>query len=306
MKLRIILTSLLLTGIMSINSFAAGINVFYNNEQVVFPDAQPKIINDRTMVPIRGLFEKLGYDVSWDSVSGVATLRGNRVVISANEEILMANIPGGQFIELDKSTMPVISDGRLYLPLRVIAQTTGCLVNWDANTKSVIIAQRVVEKNNDEDTEYGDEGTMRSEEQEYLTTLFSYLDDIKSELITSRDPSLMKFYNVNNTVIAEHTGKDYSSIITAANNIKALTANESLEDVKTSSDLFADLIINICTAAADNSISNADLDTKIENASTQRESISINFGISLVDYFNKKNVAYEKLFTEYCLDLMKY
>lgn len=307
MKLKTILTTLVLTGVLAVNSFAAGINVVYNGEPVVFPDAQPKIINDRTMVPIRGLFEKLGFNITWDNVNKMATLRGKRIIISANEETLIANVPNGQFIELDKTTMPVISEGRLYLPLRVIAQTTGCLVNWEADTKTVVIAQPDLSTDNDDDdTAFSDEGNMMPEDQEYLRTVFEYLDEIKEELITSRDPALMKFYNVNGTAAISSSSYDYSKIIGYANNIKELSASERLMEIQGNVNQFADLIINVCNTASDSNIDNATLNAKIADYEQLREGVSLGFSIALVDYFNTRNVAYEKIFTEYCLDLMNY
>ena len=41
------------------------ISVFVNDERVSF-DVAPTIINDRTMVPVRAIFEALGAEVRWD------------------------------------------------------------------------------------------------------------------------------------------------------------------------------------------------------------------------------------------------
>ncbi|MGN1317445.1 MAG: copper amine oxidase N-terminal domain-containing protein [Lachnospirales bacterium] len=306
MKFKTIFTTLFLAGLMSVNAFCAGINVVYNNEPVVFSDAQPKIINDRTMVPIRGLFEKLGFRITWDDLSKIATLRSDRITISASEEVLVCQV-GSQFVDLDKSTMPVISEGRLYLPLRVIAQTTGCLVNWEAETKTVVIAKPEKQTaGDDEDIEYADEGSMYPNEQEYLKSLFYYLDEIKQELITSRDPMLMKLYNVNNTIWINKNSYDYSEIINNANKIKELTSTERMEDIKSTTNNFADIIISACSIASDSKIDEASLNSKISDLESQREGISLAFSMALVDFFNNNNVSYEKLFTEYCLDAMNY
>jgi hypothetical protein len=43
-----------------------GITVQYNGENVVFEDAKPKIIDNRTMVPFRQILETMGAEVSYD------------------------------------------------------------------------------------------------------------------------------------------------------------------------------------------------------------------------------------------------
>ena len=48
------------------------IKVIVNDEPVVF-DVAPTIINDRTMVPLRAIFEALGADVDWDDATKTIT-----------------------------------------------------------------------------------------------------------------------------------------------------------------------------------------------------------------------------------------
>ena len=64
------ITILLLVFCLSLSVFtkAAGdgeITVFIDGEQVLF-DVPPQTINDRTMVPMRAIFEALGATVDWN------------------------------------------------------------------------------------------------------------------------------------------------------------------------------------------------------------------------------------------------
>ena len=43
---------------------ASNINVTLNGLNITFGDAKPEIINGRTMVPVRGLFEKSGLHIN--------------------------------------------------------------------------------------------------------------------------------------------------------------------------------------------------------------------------------------------------
>lgn len=43
------------------------INVFVNNEKIIFDDQQPIILSGRTLIPVRYVVEKLGYSVEWNA-----------------------------------------------------------------------------------------------------------------------------------------------------------------------------------------------------------------------------------------------
>ena len=63
-----ILSVICLTGIMCVNTLASGIAVYVNNSKVNF--SQPPVVeNGATLVPVRGLLEKLGATVDWDKES---------------------------------------------------------------------------------------------------------------------------------------------------------------------------------------------------------------------------------------------
>ena len=50
--------------------FAAGdISVVVNGKKIPFSKQQPKMISGVTYVPLRGVFEEIGYQVLWDDSS---------------------------------------------------------------------------------------------------------------------------------------------------------------------------------------------------------------------------------------------
>ena len=70
MKAKKIFLMLLLVGFalatQVVSAYAAdGISVTINGEQVVFENQQPVIVDGRTLVPVRGVFEALGFEVDW-------------------------------------------------------------------------------------------------------------------------------------------------------------------------------------------------------------------------------------------------
>ncbi len=106
------------------------------NSQVLEFDVPPQIINDRTMVPMRKIFESLGAVVTWDDLSQTATgKKGDTVVnISVNSTTLFKN--STPFV-LDVA--PVLINDRVLVPARAIAESFGCTVDWDDKTDTVII-----------------------------------------------------------------------------------------------------------------------------------------------------------------------
>ena len=112
----------------------------------VYPDSDPLIKNDRTIVPIRAVAEKLGYEVSWDAdtrtvtiVSGLDTLK---IKIGQKYMDLYTQVPGENYSERARLTLDApaeIINDRTYLPLRAIGEALGCDVDWDGTNRTVII-----------------------------------------------------------------------------------------------------------------------------------------------------------------------
>ena len=100
-------------------------------------DVPPVLMNSRTMVPMRAIFEALGAKVNWnefnESVSGISKT-GKKVVISIGSN--RATVDGAP-VEIDAP--PVLIDGRTLVPLRFISETFDCEVGWDDATYTVTI-----------------------------------------------------------------------------------------------------------------------------------------------------------------------
>jgi len=99
-------------------------------------DVQPRLINNRTMVPMRAIFEALGADVCWDGET--QTVYGETydtsIEIAIGEAYLLKN---NKYVELDSPA--VIVDGRTLVPVRAIAESLNCQVEWVDSAKMVSI-----------------------------------------------------------------------------------------------------------------------------------------------------------------------
>ena len=111
------------------------IKVIVNDKPVTF-DVAPAIINDRTMVPLRAIFEALGADVDWDDATKTITaVKGETTIkMQIGNDKMTRN---GTESTLDSA--PVIIDSRTLVPVRAIAESFGSDVSWDGETKTVII-----------------------------------------------------------------------------------------------------------------------------------------------------------------------
>ena len=112
-------------------------NIIVTLNGVVIAFDQPPIIeNGRTLVPLRAIFEAMGADVDWNqSTQTVTAVRGEVTVsLTIGSNVLIKN---GTNITLDVPAK--IVNGRTLVPVRAIAESFGASVNWNANTRTVII-----------------------------------------------------------------------------------------------------------------------------------------------------------------------
>lgn len=112
---------------------AQSVNVTVNDVPV---DMQGTILNGRTMVPVRGVFEQLGYTVEWnaDTKTAVLTNGSNTIEMTDGNTYFTYN---GNNITPDVPQQ--IVDGRFMLPLRAVGEALNASVDWDADTKTASI-----------------------------------------------------------------------------------------------------------------------------------------------------------------------
>ena len=110
-----------------------------NGEYINF-DVEPQLVNGRTMVPFRAIFEAMGATVSWDQdlwqASGEKAGKSVKMVIDSNE-VKVTNNGVEETIQIDQA--PILIDGRTMVPVRFVAQAFDKIVSWDNDEKTVII-----------------------------------------------------------------------------------------------------------------------------------------------------------------------
>lgn len=112
------------------------INVYLKGRLQTFE--QPPIIKDgSTLVPMRAIFEALGATVEWD---------GDKKIIDATKEGKTIRLQigwKGAWIgqtKADLDVAPEIVNGSTMVPLRFVGEALGEKIEWDGDTRSVLIS----------------------------------------------------------------------------------------------------------------------------------------------------------------------
>jgi len=139
------------------NSFAyeLPLRVFYNGEKINFPDQQPFIDSfGRTQAPARFIGEELGATVTWDEIAKKATFeRGSdKLVLYVDKKEYTVN---GEKKQMD--TVAINIEGRIFVPVRYVAEAFGATVTWEPNIKTVYITLNNTSNNNNNNNNSGKE-----------------------------------------------------------------------------------------------------------------------------------------------------
>jgi len=99
-------------------------------------EVPPYLLDGRTLVPLRAIFEALGASVAWDPEYQIinATKDGTHVLLMIGSNRMFRD---GVTSLIDVA--PLIADGRTLVPTRLIAESFGATVNWDPETRTVNI-----------------------------------------------------------------------------------------------------------------------------------------------------------------------
>lgn len=121
-----------------LDSLKTGVKVFLDGKELIFEE-KPVIVNNRTLVPLRGVFEALDIDVIWDEklkrITGVK--QDMTVVLNIGQTEGYLN---GYKIMMDVPAQ--IINNRTFVPLRFISECTGADVVWNAHNSSVLMSTK--------------------------------------------------------------------------------------------------------------------------------------------------------------------
>ncbi len=109
------------------------------NGKIMIADQKPIIINGRTVVPLRSIFEALGADIKWDNIKQTvhAVKDKNKVEVKIGDLTAVVN---GKKVKLDQKAFMV--NNRTMVPVRFVSEALGADVQWDAKNLTIHITMK--------------------------------------------------------------------------------------------------------------------------------------------------------------------
>lgn len=146
MKKTLILYLILSLALMPLVSMAEGeyptANVIVDGVEIVF-DQSAIILNNRTLVPLRAIFEALGAYVEWNGeANAVVAKKGNvTITLQIGSNRVYKTTPTTQsYFDIDVPAQLVNS--RTLVPVRAISEALEAEVGWNGNTKTVTVTSK--------------------------------------------------------------------------------------------------------------------------------------------------------------------
>lgn len=116
----------------------SGAKVEINGKLVKFEDQYPIVVNGSTLVPIRSVSENLGADVSWNGEDKSVTIQKDGCEIVLTIDSTAVTVDKEQY---QTPQAPQIINNRTMVPLRFIAEAYNISVDWNQDTRTVLITE---------------------------------------------------------------------------------------------------------------------------------------------------------------------
>ena len=117
-------------------------------DKTVTLDTAPFIGNGSTMIPLRGLLEAMGADITWKGETEEIEIKKDAYNIRLqiwNRLVYVKDPKYQAFGELRFTLInePVIKDSRTFIPLRFVSEQLGYDVSWDSGEQKITITKNM-------------------------------------------------------------------------------------------------------------------------------------------------------------------
>ena len=140
---KIILSLVILLTLLSTNIYAQAEEVTVRVNNVVIQSPVPaQLVNGRTMLPMRSIFERIGARVTWMETEKIIFATKDNFLITMqidNTTMSVRKIENDEIIKIELDSPPFIVNGSTLVPVRAIAESLGYNVQWDPQTYTVDI-----------------------------------------------------------------------------------------------------------------------------------------------------------------------
>jgi len=111
-----------------INDGGGRLIVMVDGKPIQFKDAPPQVLQGRTMVPMRGIFEAIGAYVEYDDANHTIKAQRNNESVDL---MLGSRIAKKNGAEIMMEVKPQVLNGTTMVPLRFIAEALNAKVDFD-------------------------------------------------------------------------------------------------------------------------------------------------------------------------------
>jgi len=183
------------------------------NGEVKTPEVEPFITEGTTMVPLRFVVEALGKEVEWEGTEKKITIIDEKSEpnLTINMFIGKAEYTGDK--EGALAIAPLIKEGRTFVPLRAIAEIFGSEVDWDGETRTVIIKDKEEVKEKTEEEKTRELLEQNEDLSEFIIERLTFPTDKKvldGELRDKDHPLYKKAEEERKALIEKVLKKDYT------------------------------------------------------------------------------------------------
>lgn len=182
---------------------AEPISLYVNNKKITSLPMDPIILDGRTMVPIREVFEAMGSTVKWHSETNQAEIVNgkNSILVKIGSRNTYFN---GNLIKIDSDQPYPMLIGysqavvKTMVPVRFIAEQLNYNVKWDEDTRSVYISQKTTS------ADTGDKEVMEDGYGEFNGITVDSDNDYDYIYITTKhgiSPKILRYTNPERIVL---------------------------------------------------------------------------------------------------------
>ena len=134
--------------VFSVSVSASSITVLVDGEMLETPIV-PQMVNNRTMLPMRAIFESLGAKVEWMEEDRIIFATKGETLITLKigfDKMSVQKISSDENLAVVLEVAPFITNNHTLVPARAVSEAFNAKVDWIRETRTVIIKTADEEK----------------------------------------------------------------------------------------------------------------------------------------------------------------
>ncbi len=167
-------------------------------------DQAPIIEEGRTLVPFRAVGEALGAEIGWEANTKTVTFdtaEGKVAFEVGGKKLQYTDKATNATVTADVDVPAKIVNGRTMVPVRLVAETLGFEVNWDAATRTVYVGSDAVETTTELTTEAVSEESTEETTVEETSVEVSTVEDTSAEISTEEETETVSEESTEETTV---------------------------------------------------------------------------------------------------------